>query len=94
MVVFVEGAAAAQRGGFVQRELDLMNEPGVVALGGQPGGEQVGFNVAVVGVVGPVAEVGVAQGIAEETDNPLLGVFFAGTDGVMAQAPSDPRLRS
>jgi len=49
----------------------------------QPGAQQFGFDVGVVGAVGPVAQVVVAQLLLEQRDDALLGLFSIWPTGVM-----------
>ncbi len=63
---------------FVDCAADLCR--GVVVFG-KVGGEQIFFDVAVVGAVGPIAKVVIVEFVAEEGDDPVLGYFFWLADG-------------
>ena len=80
LVVAVERAVVVVRLGaqLVQRDADLRR--GVAALG-QPGREQLLFDVAVAVAVGPVAEVAVAQLVAEQGDDAVLRGALGLADG-------------
>ena len=80
LVVAVERAVVVVRLGaqLVQRDADLRRG---VAAPGQPGGEQPFLDVAVAVAVGPVAEVAVAQLVAEQGDDAVLRGAFGLADG-------------
>ena len=86
-VSVVECCAAAECGGLVQFAQDLGDDAVVVPLALEPVGQQIRLDVAVVGTVLPVAEVGVTEGVAEERDHALLGEDFALADGVHDAGP-------
>ena len=83
----VEGLAAAGRGRLVQLVQRLGDGPVVVALLLEPAGEQLLLDVAVVGAIFPVAEVGVAERVLEERDHVLLRVNFSLPDSAHVSAP-------
>ena len=80
LVVAVEGAVVVVRLGaqLVERRADLRR--GVAALR-QPGREQAFLDVAVAVAVGPVAEVAIAQLVAEQGDDAVLRGAFGLADG-------------
>ena len=80
LVVAVEAAVVVVRLGaqLVEGHADLRR--GVAALG-QPGREQPFLDVAVAVAVGPVAEVAIAQFVAEQGDDAVLGGAFGLADG-------------
>ncbi len=80
LVVAVEAAVVVVRLGaqLVEGRADLRRR---VAALGQLGGEQVLLDVAVAVAVGPVAEVAVAQFIAEQGDDAVLRGAFGLADG-------------
>ena len=71
--VAVVQALDAVVGGLFQVEYRAACECGVHALRQEKSPQQGGLDVAVVGAVGPVAEVGVAEGLGEESDDVGLG---------------------
>ena len=79
LVVAVEAAAVVVRLGaqLVEGHADLRR--GVAALG-QVRGEQPLLDVAVAVAVGPVAEVAIAQLVAEQGDDSVLGGAFGFAD--------------
>lgn len=80
LVVAVEAAVVVAGFGaqFVQRDRDLRL---VMATPGEPRGEQIFVDVA-VGAVGPVAEEAVAEFVAEQGDDAVLGGAFGLADGI------------
>ena len=88
----VERLAAAQCRRFVQFVQRLGDDLVVVTLALQPIGEQRLLDVAVVGAVLPVAEVGVAERILEELNNTSLREDFPLTDGAHGFALPGPNI--
>ena len=76
LVVAVQRAAMVIRFGpeLMQSDADLCRR---VAALGQPGREQMLFDIAVAVAGGPVAEIAVAQLVAEQGDDAVLGNAFA-----------------
>ena len=62
----------------VEGAADLLRR---VAALGQVGGEQAFLDVAVAGAVGPIAEIAVAEFVAEQGDDPVLRGAFWLADG-------------
>ena len=72
---------------FVESRADLRRR--VTALG-QPRHKQAFFNVAVAAAVGPVANISVAQLVAEEGDDPILRGALGLADVTHARHPEVP----
>ena len=83
----VECLAAAECSGLVQFAQDLGDDTVGVPLALEPVGQQILLDVAVVGAVLPVAQVGVAEGVPEERDHALLGEDFPLADGAHVSSP-------
>jgi len=87
-VGIVEAAAAVHFARFAELLQHLFDHRLAVPLALQPGAQQVGLNVAVVGATFPVAQVAVAQFLLEKLDHAVLGEALNLANGDHGHHPS------